>query len=153
VLRDAVALGEEARVVVRLILPALHVNVGLEHVDQLDGRRVRVDVDEVDAFERRDAGGAEVFWDERSSRSLVDLRISGERDDQHVALAACELEVLNVAGVNDVEAPVAMHDRLAVACGGFAQGEQLLERADFLRRGHRRSGNPDRGGDIPVPST
>jgi hypothetical protein len=114
---DGLALGEEAGVVVGLVLAPFDVNVGLELVEQFDSRRVWVDVDEIDALERGQALGAEVVRDQRAVGALVHLRVGGDGDDQDVALRARELEVVDVAGVDDVEAAVALHYGLAARAG------------------------------------
>ena len=41
-----------------------------------------------------------------------------------------------MAGVDDVETPVAVHDRTAFAPGGFADGEEVSQGADLARGGH-----------------
>ena len=58
----------------------------------------------------------------------------------HVAKRTGELQIVNVTGVDDVEAAVAVHDRLARSGGAAAEVQQLLQRADFAIGRARYSG-------------
>ena len=73
---DGEALGKEARVVVVLVLTAFDVNVRLKLLEQLNGRWIGVQVNEIDALERGETGGAEVVWDERPIDAFADVRIA-----------------------------------------------------------------------------
>ncbi len=141
VLGDDLALGEEARVAIVLVLFALDVNVGLERVEELDRGWVGVDVDEIAALECGEAGGAEVFGDEGAVDALIDLGVAAEGDDQKVAEGPGELEVVDVAGVDDVETAVAVDDGSAGFASFSAESEEAVKGADFgcgaLRRGGR----------------
>ena len=62
--------------------------------------------------------------------------IGTDSDDEFIAERAGVLQVLNVAGVNDVEAPMAMHDGPALLAGVGPHGQQTIEIADLLARSH-----------------
>ena len=134
--RDDVALGQEAWVGVGFVFPALDVYVGPELVEQFDSGGVGIDVNPINAFQRREVGRPKIFRNERPVNALIDLRIGADRDDQDIAERFSELEVMDVAGVNDVETAVAMHDGFALFAGLPAKGEEAIQRADFASVGH-----------------
>ena len=53
--RDRIALGEKPRIVVVRVFLALHVHIRLEHVEQLDGGGMCVEINAIDAFQRAPA--------------------------------------------------------------------------------------------------
>ena len=68
--------------------------------------------------------------DERLPGALVDEGVTGDRDQEDVALRLGVAEVADVPGVNDVEAAVAVHDlRPSLAArsgaGGVGPGQDL----------------------------
>src|SRR5207249_782139 len=100
---DDVALGQEAGVAVVLVFLAFDVNVGAKAIEQALGGGIGIDVDEIDALEGGKALGAQVFGDQGAVNAFAHLRIGAEADDQEIAVGLGELEMVDVAGVDDVE--------------------------------------------------
>ena len=126
-----------------LVLAAFDINVRLKPVQQLDRGRLRIHIDPVKAFQRRQARGAEIIRNERPIEPLVHMRIRADRDEQDMSQRAGVLQMMNVAGMNDVEAAVAMDDGLAGLAGGGRRLPLLLwpdrgrdGRRDALLGGH-----------------
>ncbi len=61
------------------------------------------------------------------------MRVAGEGDDEKVALLLGELKVADMAGVDDVEAAVAVNDGLSGGTGGGAVFEQAGQVQDLAR--------------------
>jgi len=119
---DGVFLGQEAGVAILLVLAAFDVDIWLEQVEQLDGGGVGVHVHRVDAFEGGEALGAKFVGDEGAVDAFVHVRIGADGDHEQVAHGLGELEVVDVSGVDDVEAAVAVDQREALFAGALAEG-------------------------------
>ncbi len=117
--------------VVVLVLAAFDVDVGTEIGEEIDGGVSGVDVDVVDEFESGEVFGAEFLGDIGASFAFADVGVSGEGDDENVALLFGELEIANVAWMDDVEASVAVDDGFPGGAGGGAVVEELGEVDDL----------------------
>src|SRR5437762_2685396 len=104
---DDLALNEESRIAIVLVFLALNIDVRAKLLEQFGCGRIGVDVNQIDALQGGQAQRAQIIRNHRAVEALVDLRISADADDQHVAVAFGELEIVDVAWVNDVEAAVA----------------------------------------------
>ncbi len=125
------ALGAEARVVVGLVLPALDVHVGADLAQQFGRGRAALDVHQVHAVEFREVLSPQLLGDQRPSGPLLHLQVARDAHEQGVSLLARKPQVTDVPRVHDVEAPVAMHQRLALASKVSAHREQLLPGHDL----------------------
>ena len=98
---------------------------------------MRVDVDDVDRLQGGEVPRAEVVGDQRAVHALGDVRVAADGDDQQVAERAGVLKVVDVAGVNDVEAAVAVDDGVAGGAGLHREGRAVGRgRADLACRCH-----------------
>ena len=118
------------------VVRALHVDIGLQEPDRLDGRRMRVDRHEVDAPEPGEHLGPELLGEGRPVGPLVDVSVGRERDDEHVAHRLGLLEVAEVAHVEQVEHPVAVHDPAALTAEAGKGRGKFRERNDLGAGGH-----------------
>lgn len=132
---DGFAFGAEAWVGVGFVLAALDVDVGLDFGEEFDGGGTVFDVDPIDEGEGGEILGAELFGDEGASGALLHLGVAGDGDEEEVAFALGLAEVSDVAGVDDVEAAVALDDGFAGGAGLGPAAEQLLVGEDFLGAG------------------
>jgi len=134
VLDDAAFLGEVG-VMAGGVLPAFDVDVGAEFSQQRCRGRGGINIDQVHHLQGGEVFGPEFLGDVGPLLALGDLVVAGQGDYEQVALATRELQVAYVAGVDDVEAAMAMDDRLAGRPGGGHLGEKLLLVDDFVRHG------------------
>ncbi len=63
--------------------------------------------------------------------ALADLGVAGQRNDEQITLPTGEFQVSNVAGMNDVEAAVALNNDLSVAAGQLNNRQQFVQIDNF----------------------
>ncbi len=73
-----------------------------------------VDVHVIDELEDGEIFGAKIFVGVRAVVALVHVRIGAHGNEQRISLFLREGEVTDMPRVNDVEATVALHERLAL---------------------------------------
>ena len=95
------------------IFVALREKIGLEKFQVLDGRRVLVDNDVVDALERGEVHGAQVLGNERAEVRLIDVRVGGQADDEQIGVLARIHQMADVPRMHQIEGAVAHDDLLA----------------------------------------
>ncbi len=93
---------------------------------------VGIDVDIIDELEGGEIFGAEFLGDVGAAFAFADVGVAGEGDDEDVALLFGELKIADVAGMDDVEAAVAVDDGFAGGAGG-ARCPRRTERSTTLR--------------------
>src|SRR5262249_17053784 len=101
-------------------------------------RRRVVEKDEViDRPEPREDRGAGFLGVDRTSNAfeVPNARVGVQADYEAVSLGTSFVEVLDVAGVQDVEAAVGKGDPLTGAAAGFQFGKQLRQRPDLAGGG------------------
>jgi len=59
-----------------------------------------------------------------------------DRNNKYIAKRFRELQVMDVPRMNDVKAPMAVHDHASGRARFFAVGQQLLQRQDLLVSRH-----------------
>src|SRR5512146_1899159 len=104
-------------------------------MEESAGGRVRVDVNEINHFQGRQALRPKLLRDVRPLVALVDLGIAGERDDEQIALTTGEFEVTHMARMNDIEAAMAMNDRMARRLSRAGGLDELVAVDDLPRIG------------------
>src|SRR2546421_5408019 len=65
------------------------------------------------------------------------MRIAADRNDQDVAQRLGELQMLDVPGMNNVEAAVAVDERFPLRAGRGADGQERLKRTGLTGLRHR----------------
>jgi hypothetical protein len=123
--------AREARVAGGGILAAFDVHVGVQQLKQLAGGGVRVDHDPIDEFQGGQVLSAQLLGDVGSVEAFTHGRVAGQRDHQHIAELAGELEVADVPGMHDVEAAVALDNGLATGTDGAQRLSQMFGLGDL----------------------
>ena len=114
-----------------VVFVALGEIVRLDDAEVRERRRLAVDDDVIDAFERREIEGAQLLRHERAKIGLQDMLVGRQDRDQHVAHALGVEQVTNVPGVHQIEGAVA-HDHLLVARRRPDQLGDLLRGLDLV---------------------
>jgi hypothetical protein len=105
-----------------------------EETDGLHRRRPALDGHVVHAVKRGQCFGPKPLGERRSPGALVDVPIRGHRHNQDVAHAPGRLQVLDVADVQQVEAPMAVHHLLTPTPRGVEMRRDRLDRPDLALR-------------------
>lgn len=111
------------------VVGALHVEVGPDEPDCLDGSEMGIDGDKINALEASEHLGVELLWEGGAVRPLVHEPVGRERDDEHVAYRLGLMEIPQVPDVEQVEDPVAVDDPPARRAEA---GQQIIEFGDGL---------------------
>ena len=133
---DRLALGDKSWVEILFVFPALDVDVGLQVFEQSDGSRVVIQMYSIDAFQCSEAGSAEIIRNQRAIKTFVHLGIGRNGDDQQITKTPRVLKVMNMAGMNDVEAAMTVDHALSCGARFRPPGEQPIARADFRIDSH-----------------
>ncbi len=115
VLLDGRLLRQESRILRQLVFVPLDVNVGFDPLQQLFGGVVRIYLDQINEAQGGQVLRPRFFRDVRPIRFLIDGGVAGDGDNQQVTMFAGELEIADVARMNDVKAPVTQDDAASVS--------------------------------------
>jgi len=150
---DDLAFRQKPRRRAELIFAPLHIKVGLDVLQDLAGRWIGIDVDVVHELQRRQALRPEFLRDVGPHHPFADGGVARQADDQDVSLPLGKLQVADVAWVNDVETPMALHDDFAGRSGGLHLTNQVGQiknlGAAMFQSGHPSISNPFSAGVLP----
>ena len=97
-----------------LVIRPFNVNIGSDELDCLDCGGVRVDGNEIDAFQGRDELSTQLLGKRRAMAALVHISVGRESHHEHVTHRLRLFEIAEVADVEKVEDAVAVDDALAL---------------------------------------
>src|SRR6516225_4926469 len=120
-------LGIDAAVAVFVALGEV---IGLQARDVRDRRRIGIDHDEIDHFERGKIERAQLLRHERPILRLGDVSVGGQAGDQDIRLVLGVEQVADMAGVHEIEHAMA-HDHLFRARAGSDHVAKLVDRLDL----------------------
>ena len=101
--------------------------IRLDNFNVFDWRGIFIDDHVIHHFQNGEVHGAQILRHERAKIGFVNVGVGGEAGDEDVRLALGVEEMPDVAGMHEVEGPVA-HDGL------FSSGQRSKNLAQCLRR-------------------
>ena len=124
----------ESWIDLRFVLPAFDVDVRLHRLENRACPLVFAQRDVVHARQLGEIVQPEILRDVRALVTFHDGVVPAHCDDEDITEAASESQVANVTGMNDVEATVALNDRLAFLAKSRPLDPEALDRMDLLVR-------------------
>jgi hypothetical protein len=114
------------------ILAAFDVHVRAQAGDNAHCSNVIIDRYEINASQRRERLRAQVFTKNGPARTLVDVSVPGQCNEQHIAFELGFLQVSNMPRMHQIKCTVAHYDALALLSKLFRFSTKRVEGQNFM---------------------